>query len=471
MPGETRFRKATRRNIAAKILIDGTSGSGKTLTSLLIALGIVGPQGRVGLLDTQNGQSRRYADLFDFGLITMRKNYHPQNFVDVIEGDAVEAELDCLIIDSASHEWSGRGGCLELSKRPTGPDDWKTVTPLHQAFVEAIIQAPYPIIVTCRTKTVWEYKPDERGRIKPYRIGTDAIQRQEFEYEFDLWLRLDGNHVASVEKSTFGDYVPAGSTISLPGLNLGYAIRGWLDGTPLDVLPPLDGGSLDDALAADAFTPAVLDNGLDDDADVELGESDQDDAYDNADVDEDGSHEHDATAPVPNLPAAQTQQTRGSVAARPVVNQSATTTRGRGATNSPLPAQTSEPPGSGRSAGASTRPNGSGATSTTVQNTPRSPQAARTAAQATRAASDVTDDATGTVGDPATTTEAGSAQCATCGEKVYPHVLYTVNGTEFRGSVLMRQSRAAFDGNVYCGDHYLAQQRKARRRNPVVQSA
>jgi len=459
----SRFRTASRRNIVSKILIDGVSGSGKSLTSLLIARGIVGPTGRIGVLDTQNGQIRRYSDVTPFGIITLRGDYNPQRFIDVIEGDAIAANLDCLIIDSATHEWSGKGGCLELAKRANGPDDWKTVSPLHQAFLEAIVQAPFNVIVTCRTKTLWEYRPDERGRIKPYRIGTDAIQRQEFEYDFDAWFRLDIDHVASVEKSTYGEYIPAGHSIRLPGLHVGYAIAAWIDGVPLDVLPSIDGGEIGETMQT-TFAPSSSD---DDGADYE------DDSFGNED--DDGEPEYDARAdrtPAPNSPApARTApaNTRGTAtaASRPAsaTDQTARTTGGR-STDSPLPAATSATRGGGRSAGASVRPSGSATTAPAARQTP---VAGRGASDRSRVATDSPDD-TAADSEPITG-EPPSEQCVTCGAHVFPAELYEVAGTSFKGQVLLRQSRDQFGGNVYCAEHYLVQVRKRRRQTASAPAA
>jgi len=104
-----------------------------------------------------------------------------------------------LIIDSITHEWSSEGGCLDIKDKLPGANDWakwSKVTPMHQRFIETMLQSPLHIIATVRSKTEWTL--DEN---KPKKIGTAPQQRDGMDYEFTLVFTVQaGNHVASVTK-------------------------------------------------------------------------------------------------------------------------------------------------------------------------------------------------------------------------------------------------------------------------------
>jgi hypothetical protein len=281
------FKRATQRNLRVRILIDGVSGSGKTRGSLEIASGLAGEDGRIGLIDTQNRQSRRYASRYRFGVADMRADFSPEAFIAEIDS-AQDQKIDVLIVDSASHEWDAVLGIVDSNA--TG---WKGATPRHKAFVEALLQYPGHVIVTCRTKTAWEYKANDRGRIQPYRVGTDIEQRPKFEYDFDVWLRLDMDHSASVEKSAI-DVIEQGSLIASLDTELGERIRAWSEGdavvSPKETAKSRTSGSANGAASSTTDTSRApsTDDDVEDEDDVLSegmgdGESwgdDQDDASD-----------------------------------------------------------------------------------------------------------------------------------------------------------------------------------------------
>ena len=55
------FQKAEREKIYLKIAMTGTSGSGKSYSSLLIANGLAG-EGKIAMVDTENGSGSCRAD-------------------------------------------------------------------------------------------------------------------------------------------------------------------------------------------------------------------------------------------------------------------------------------------------------------------------------------------------------------------------------------------------------------------------
>lgn len=201
------FRKATKQNATIKLAITGTSGSGKTYSALLLAKGL---GGKTALLDTEYGSASLYADFFDFDTWDELDphGFPPEYFIRVIKA-AEEAGYQNLIIDSLSHEWSGRGGCLELvdavakaKYKGNTYTAWNEITPRHNKLIEAIVGSKINIIATMRAKSEYILNKDERtGKSTPQKVGLGSVQRDGMDYEFTLMFELDrDSHLASVGK-------------------------------------------------------------------------------------------------------------------------------------------------------------------------------------------------------------------------------------------------------------------------------
>ena len=113
-------KKAKREKIYPKIAIIAPSGGGKTYGGLRLATGMAeeieketGKKARILMGNTESKRGLYYANEFDYDIVDLDAPYNPEKFVELIEF-AVEEGYDILIIDSSSHEWEGKGGCLEL---------------------------------------------------------------------------------------------------------------------------------------------------------------------------------------------------------------------------------------------------------------------------------------------------------------------------------------------------------------------
>lgn len=194
------FKKATRKQAKLRLMINAPSGSGKTYSALLLAKGI---GGRVALLDTENDSASLYADQFEFDTVSLAPPYEPERFVQIIKAAEKEG-YDTLVIDSASHEWIGTGGCLEINEKyavnKCNGNTWRAwdhTTPRHRLFVDAILQSSMHIIVTTRAKT--ETVQNESKKI--VKLGLKPEQRDGFEYEFTVALDIvHSNHTATATK-------------------------------------------------------------------------------------------------------------------------------------------------------------------------------------------------------------------------------------------------------------------------------
>lgn len=228
------FQKATKKQAKARIALIGPSGSGKTFSALRIAQGL---GNSIAVIDTERGSASKYAHRFEFDTNEI-DNYHPETYIKAIH-EAEQAGYDVLIIDSLSHAWMGKDGALELVDRAAARMKssnsfaaWRDVTPIHNKLVDTIISARLHIIATMRSKTEYVQERNEQtGKQVIRKVGTQAIQREGFEYEFDIVgdMDLDHNLIISKTRCELLD----GKVYNLPSPEFGKVVLSWLsDGSP-----------------------------------------------------------------------------------------------------------------------------------------------------------------------------------------------------------------------------------------------
>lgn len=213
--------KAKREKIFPKIAIIAPSGGGKTYGGLRLATGMAeeikkesGKDAKILMGNTESKRGLYYANEFDYDIVDIDPPYNPEKFVELIDF-AVGEGYDILIIDSSSHEWEGKGGCLELQQQAGGTyQAWSKVTPRHQKFINAIADSPITIIATMRGKDQYEMSKDERGRASVQKLGVGAKQREGFEYEFTCTFLVDQKtNTAEVQKDNTHIFDSEGPTI------------------------------------------------------------------------------------------------------------------------------------------------------------------------------------------------------------------------------------------------------------------
>lgn len=197
-------RKATRKKVKLKIGIASPSGGGKTYSSLLLAHGLCGDWSKIGVIDSENESAALYSHLGEFNHMPLKPPFTPEKYIEAIELSASSGD-EVIIIDSASHEWMGEGGALDLHTKLGGKfTDWAKVTPVHRRFIDAILQAPAHVIVTSRTKTEWVVEKNEKGKAEPRKAGLKSEQRDGLEYEFTIAWRIGESNLAFPEKDRTG---------------------------------------------------------------------------------------------------------------------------------------------------------------------------------------------------------------------------------------------------------------------------
>lgn len=157
------FRPAVRANVPLLIGVAGGTGSGKTLSALLLARGIA--QGEpFAFIDTENGRGLHYADRFpEMQHGDLRAPFRPDAYVQaILAGHAhlvqVPKQKRVVVVDSFSHEWTGDGGCLDWVDEITGGDQkkngaaWATVKPAHRRMMTKLLSLDAHVIVCLRAE-------------------------------------------------------------------------------------------------------------------------------------------------------------------------------------------------------------------------------------------------------------------------------------------------------------------------------
>ena len=194
------FSKAVRRRVPLLVSFDGVSGSGKTYSSLMLAAGMVGPLGRVALLDTENRRGEMYADepgimkAFPNGYeyAEMKPPYSPARYIEAIK-DAQAAGITCLVIDSGSHEWEGYGGCSDIAENSKlkGMPNWIKGKLEHKKFMQTFLSAELDIITCLRAREKVKVVKDSKGENQFVPQGIMPICEKNFVFEMTLSVMIE----------------------------------------------------------------------------------------------------------------------------------------------------------------------------------------------------------------------------------------------------------------------------------------
>ena len=221
------LRKAERQKSKIRLGLSGASGFGKTYSALLIAKGLVGEWDKVALIDTENGSGDLYSDLGEYNVISLKAPYSPERYIESISA-CEDAGMECIIIDSITHEWDGEGGCLDIQNKLGGRyQDWAKVTPRHDAFVNRILSSTSHIITTVRRKQDYEMVK-EGNKTKVIKAGLKEVTREGFEYELTINLEiLNDAHMCKASKDRTGMF--ADQPEFVPSIATGEDIRKWCE--------------------------------------------------------------------------------------------------------------------------------------------------------------------------------------------------------------------------------------------------
>jgi len=200
-----KLKQSKRSNVKLRVGISGPSGFGKTYSALQLAYGMTNDWTKIAVIDTENSSASLYSHLGNYNVLDLQAPFSPERYIEAIKV-CEDSNIQVIIIDSVSHEWSGTGGCLQIQESLGGRfQDWAKVTPRHQAFIDKILQSSCHIITTTRRKIDYSLDVGSNGRTKVVKHGTKEITREGFEYELTVNLELlTDSHLCKASKDRTG---------------------------------------------------------------------------------------------------------------------------------------------------------------------------------------------------------------------------------------------------------------------------
>ena len=217
------LRQSERRKAKIKMALQGSAGSGKTYSSLLLAQGLTnGDFSKIAIIDTENGSADLYAHLGQYNVLTLAPPFTPDNYIKAIDV-CEKAGMEVIIIDSISHCWDY---LLDYHSSLAGNSftNWAKITPMQKAFTDKILQCDAHIIATMRTKQDYVLNQKD-GKYIPEKVGLKAVQKDGLDYEFTIVFDVDIKHFAVSSKDRTGLFM--GKPEFIINSNTGKKILEW----------------------------------------------------------------------------------------------------------------------------------------------------------------------------------------------------------------------------------------------------
>jgi hypothetical protein len=217
------IRKSERKQAKIKLALQGSSGSGKTYSSLLLAKGLTGGDfTKIAIIDTENKSADLYSNLGDYNVVSMDRPYSPERYIKAIEL-CEKSGIEVIILDSISHCWDF---LLEAHSNMPGNSfaNWAKITPRQNTFINKILSSDTHVIATMRVKQDYVLN-QKNGKMVPEKVGLKAIQRNDLDYEFTIVLDIDTAHSAKATKDRTGLFV--NSPEFKISENTGKKIKAW----------------------------------------------------------------------------------------------------------------------------------------------------------------------------------------------------------------------------------------------------
>jgi hypothetical protein len=238
------FRPASRREAKPLIGLYSESGCGKTWSALLLARGFVGPQGRIGMIETEGGRGEAYvgrAPVGDYQARPIRGSFSPTEYGSAIT-EAEADKLDALIIDSASHEWEGAGGVLGMAaaNQASGKKGvlvWQQPKMDHQRhFMLRLMQTPIPLVIVCMRA---KYPMEKKGSDWVRSPVLEPKQADDILFEMFVHGWIDQEHRLHVTKYTLPELTEIIRDNEPISIETGQRLAAWARGEQTSLASPL----------------------------------------------------------------------------------------------------------------------------------------------------------------------------------------------------------------------------------------
>lgn len=208
---------AVREKQKALIGMVGPSGSGKSLSALMLAYGIVKAMmpdatneeiwSKIGCADTEHKRLLNYVGQEWYGVkigafkyIDFQPPFNKDRYdmaIKLLKQQGVEV----IVVDSLSHQWQGEGGVVEThgSMQGNSFQNWGKLAPQSSGLVKALTTQDVHVITTLRVKSDYVIELVD-GKNVPKKVGMKPIQKDDMEYEFDTVFSIDMDHTARIAK-------------------------------------------------------------------------------------------------------------------------------------------------------------------------------------------------------------------------------------------------------------------------------
>lgn len=213
----------------------GVSGGGKTRTAIELAWGLAkGDASKIGFLDAENRRGRLYDNCLVGKDGTVHKFKHadlyapfsPSRYSMAIK-EFQEFGTEVLIIDSASHEWEGEGGCEDIADDGSKVANWKKAKREHKRFMNTLLTCDMHVIVCLRAREKTSFKNPS----KPESLGIQPICEKSFLFEMTASLMIGEQGRARDVIKCPEELMPfLGHREEYLGAKDGMRIRQWVDG-------------------------------------------------------------------------------------------------------------------------------------------------------------------------------------------------------------------------------------------------
>lgn len=228
--GILNIRPVVRGGSKAIIAVAGPTGSGKTLTALLIARGMVSKASEIGFLDSEHRRGSYYADKLDgqFQIADLFPPFSPARYAAAIK-EFQESGVKVLVTDSVSHEWEGEGGCDDIAQAKMGKSgmpNWIGAKREHKRFMNTLLQSDMHHIVCIRAREKTDFKDPN----KPVSLGMQPVCEKNFMFEMTASIMMsDEGKAQKFIKVPYFLREAFGTGQGYLGVETGKKILGWVE--------------------------------------------------------------------------------------------------------------------------------------------------------------------------------------------------------------------------------------------------
>lgn len=248
-----KITKAVRSKQPALISLWGNSSSGKTYSALRLARGMVGTEGKIGVIDTENRRSLFYSGSAggEWHHLNLDPPFTPERYIEAFNLFEHAGGFDCIIIDSASHVWEGEGGVMDIAAKSgkKGLAQWGDPKKRLKRMVNTFLRSHCHVIFCMRAK-MGKMQEGSGAQFNIISTGLEPIMEKGLIYEMFMSVCLGPDqkpvHDSHPARGFINPGIPA---IKIPGELLhalppgehiseqtGDILRSWLAGTSHDVV-------------------------------------------------------------------------------------------------------------------------------------------------------------------------------------------------------------------------------------------